>query len=380
MTRRRFVQLKSILRFDDPLRRDSNDPLSPIRHLFEEFNLKLRQVYEPSEYLTIDEQLLEFHGRVKFKQYIASKPGRFGIKIFWLCCAETFYFLNGIIYIGRGSYETGQNVTTAGVSLHLMKPYLNTGRNLTGDNWFTSAELCDTLRSSRISYVGTLRNNNRCIPQAAKATENRTKKDTRVYYDDNGTVLVSFWDKGTKPVLLLDTFNPTVPVPDVGEKPSTVKFYNETKSGVDVADKRVRGLSCKRKCRRWPFAIFSNMVDVAGNNGSILYYSRRLNVVQKSEQHYTFLKNCGYQLIDAHIRRRIINDTSLAKSTKAAIHDLGYEIQSQSLQPIRLQKSKRCSFCPYSRDRKTFICCTKCSKTICNEHRSYFCIDCEKSS
>ena len=188
---------------------------------------------------------------------------------------------------------------------------------------------------------------------------NRQKKDTRVFYDDQGGILVSFWDKGTKPVLLLDTCNRIVPVPDVGEKPCTVKLYNETKSGFDVADKRVRGLSCKRKCRRWPFAIFSNMVDVAGNNGAILHYNKHPNIVQKSEQHYTFLKNCGYQLIDAHIKRRIIIETGISKKSKAAIQDLGYEVrdQSPSLHPIRLQKSKRCSFCPYSRDRKTFVCC-----------------------
>ena len=65
------MQLKLILRFDDLL--------SPIRHLFEEFNKKLGRAYEPSEFLTIDEQLLEFQGRVKFQQYIASKPGKFAL-------------------------------------------------------------------------------------------------------------------------------------------------------------------------------------------------------------------------------------------------------------------------------------------------------------
>ena len=44
--------------------------------------IHLRQPFEPSANLTVDEQLVEFHGRVRFKQYIDSKPGKFGIKTF----------------------------------------------------------------------------------------------------------------------------------------------------------------------------------------------------------------------------------------------------------------------------------------------------------
>ena len=44
--------------------------------------IHLRQRFEPSTNLTVDEQLVEFHGRVRFRQYIDSKPGKFGIKTF----------------------------------------------------------------------------------------------------------------------------------------------------------------------------------------------------------------------------------------------------------------------------------------------------------
>jgi len=132
MARKRFLLIKSLLRFDDPLRRDRDDPLAPIRTVFEQFITRLRQFYVPCPYLTIDEQLLEFHGRVKFKQYMSSKPGKFGIKIFWLCDAESFYMLNGFVYIGVGSVVPGEGVTSHSVSMRLMQPFLNTGRHLTG--------------------------------------------------------------------------------------------------------------------------------------------------------------------------------------------------------------------------------------------------------
>ena len=206
------MEIKSNLRFDDRLRRDRSDPLAPIRQVFETFNAFLRQPFEPSANLTVDKQLVEFHGRVRFRQYIASKPGKFGIKIFWLCCADTFYALNGAIYIGVGSIYPGQSVTSLDVTMHLMKPYLNSGRNLTADNWFSSGELVEKLKENKTFFVCTVRQDSRSVAAVAKSTAARIKKDTRVFYNDQGTALVSFWDKKNKPVLLLDSFHRVVPI------------------------------------------------------------------------------------------------------------------------------------------------------------------------
>lgn len=381
MTVKRFMQIKSILRFDDPLRRDRSDSLAPCRFLFDNFNKKLSSIYTPSEYLTIDEQLLEFHGNIKFKQYIASKPGKFGIKIIWVCDAKSYYMLNGIIYIGKGTLEPNQNLTTKGVTLHLMKPFLNTGRHLTADNWFSSIELVDELKKHRTTFIGTVRNNNRGIPPVAKSTVGRNRKDNKIYHDENGTMLVSFWDKGTKPVLLFDSFHPYINLPEINQKSSTVMEYNATKSGVDIADKLIRGYSCKRKCRRWPFSIFSNMIDIATNNGSIIFHEKNKLNHGKSNKHYTFLVNAAYQLIDEEIKRRIFINKNIKTTTKEAMLNLGYAEASlgETANPPaqRLQKSKRCNFCETKKDRKTYICCSNCQKPMCNDHRSLHCITCQ---
>ena len=62
----RFLQIKRVLRFDDPARRNRQDPLAPVREMFTQFSDILRNFYEPSADLTVDEQLLEYHGRLKF--------------------------------------------------------------------------------------------------------------------------------------------------------------------------------------------------------------------------------------------------------------------------------------------------------------------------
>ena len=158
MSRERFCALKSALRFDDPVRRNSDDPLAPIRYVFEVFVSKLRRFVVAGPYLTVDEQLVEFHGRVRFKQYIGSKPGKFGIKIFWVCDAASGYCLNGLVYIGKNAVSeivaANSNSVPESVVIQLCQPFLGKGQNITADNWFTSFSLIQRLREQSTTFSG----------------------------------------------------------------------------------------------------------------------------------------------------------------------------------------------------------------------------------
>ena len=83
MSYERFTQIKSCLRFDDTRRRNRDDKLAPVSSVVEHMNRVLHEIYIPSSFLVVDEMLVEYHGRVAFKQYIPTKPGKFGIKIYW---------------------------------------------------------------------------------------------------------------------------------------------------------------------------------------------------------------------------------------------------------------------------------------------------------
>ena len=177
MSEQRFKQIKGSLRFDDPLRRDTTDRLAPIRFIFNLVTNSFKDYVEASENVTIDEQLLEFHGRVHFRQYISSKPGRFGIKIYWLTESLSSYCLAGFIYIGADSIpanvvEESSSIAEATVWL-LMKHFIGKGRNLTEDNWFTTLPHVDRLKENQTTYVGTCRNSRRDVPPVVKSTANR---------------------------------------------------------------------------------------------------------------------------------------------------------------------------------------------------------------
>jgi hypothetical protein len=242
MSEERFIAIKSCLRFDDKLRRNPNDKLAPVRETVELFNAALAYVYEPNALLTIDEMLVEYHGRVGFKQYIPSKPGKFGIKIFWIVEAETSIPLKCLVYVGSNTLSASElehaSSMPEAVVYHLAQPWLNRGYNITLDNFFTSKALGDRLLKEKTTIVGTIRQNRREIPPKAKSTSGRVKGDTHYFYTDTST-LASFWDKKKSPVLLYSTMHDG-PQQRESNKPEVVLFYNQTKSGVDTLDKLVR--------------------------------------------------------------------------------------------------------------------------------------------
>ena len=58
------------------------------------------------------------------------------------------------------------------------------------------------------------------------------------------------------------------------KKPETVKFYNKTKGGVDVADQIARQYSVKAGTHGWPVAVLYSVLDLASINAFVLYKKR----------------------------------------------------------------------------------------------------------
>lgn len=85
MSLERFQFLLRHLRFDNKSNRperQKTDKLAAVRDLFELFISNCKANYTPSEYTTVDETLPGFRGKCNFRQYIPSKPEKYGIKLF----------------------------------------------------------------------------------------------------------------------------------------------------------------------------------------------------------------------------------------------------------------------------------------------------------
>ena len=84
MSRKRFKIISQVLRFDDKetrsLRR-SKDRLAPIRDVWDAWVPTLSKNFIPYEHVIVDEQLIAFRGRCSFRQFMKSKPAKYGIKV-----------------------------------------------------------------------------------------------------------------------------------------------------------------------------------------------------------------------------------------------------------------------------------------------------------
>jgi len=274
MARDRFLQIMKYLRFDVKSTRSlrlQEDKFALVSTMWKDFVDNCQRCYNPNTNLTVDEQLLSTKSRCPFQQYMANKPDKFGIKLWMLVDNETKYFVNGFPYLGRDPERRTTNLGTH-VVMKLMSPFFNNGHNVTTDNFFTSLELARQLKSKGTSIVGTLRGNRREMPPINSLR--LAYHETKCFMESScNASLTVYQAKRKKHVAILSTLHTSgISVQTEGKKkPETILFYNKTKCGVDVLDAMIRMYSTKSPSRRWPLAIFYNILDIALINSWIIY-------------------------------------------------------------------------------------------------------------
>lgn len=93
-------------RFDDSVARKSTpnkvnvDRLGYVRDVVENLRRNFKRLYNPPQYITIDERMVRFRGRCIFKIYMKSKPARYGLKI-WAISAPNGYLIDFDLYTGN---------------------------------------------------------------------------------------------------------------------------------------------------------------------------------------------------------------------------------------------------------------------------------------
>lgn len=374
MSLERFRFLIRHIRFDNKRTREDRqkiDKLAAIREMFEIFVTNCKNNYTPSEYTTVDEMLAGFKGKCNFRQYIPSKPNKYGIKIFALVDAKMFYTQNLEVYVGKqpdgpfANSNSGQAIVE-----RMVEPIVNSGRNVTVDNWFTSIELCESLLEKKLTVVGTIKKNKRQIPREFVEGKNRSVGSSMFGFHKNGT-LVSFIPKKGKNVLMISTMHDDDTIDVNTGKPEMIMMYNDTKGGVDVVDKLCAGYDCARATRRWPMVIFYRLLNVAGTNAFVVFNSNNpdANMLRRH-----FLENLSFALIEDHVKRRLtIQQTP--RTTQMRIREI-LNIKSEAQPQDEEKLYGRCTYCGTKKSRKTKYKCKKCTKFMCLEHINAICGDC----
>lgn len=385
MPKRRFEFLLVVLRFDDATMRqekqDQGDPVPHISTIFNKFIENSQSAFSLGTNVTIDEMLVGFRGRCKFKIYMPKKPARYGIKIMCLTDARNNYFFNAYIYSGKGSdsislseSEKKLKIPTQAV-IRLSKPIQKSNRNITADNWFSSIEVVQELQSRGLTYVGTLRKNQAEIPLCFQADKKR-EVNSSLYGFSNKTTIVSYVPKQSKSVILISSMHHTKSTDITSGKPEIIEFYNSTKGGVDTLDKKVANYSPSRRTQRWPMAIFFALLDVSTVNAYILYGSYKdTPTIERAD----FLKQLARSLTLPQWKRRMEN-LKLPRELRMAISKLcgntEETVTENDPHPDRLEKKTTCYLCPPKLKRKTQYVCVCCQQAICLQCAKKICAEC----
>lgn len=354
MPRNRFRELKKFLRFDSKATRSERlqtDKFCMASWILHRFVHNSQKCYTPTENLCADEQLFPTKVRCRFIQYMPSKPDKFGIKFFILAEVDSKYCLNVLPYLGKDDQRVEQLGTH--VVMTLMEPYFGLGYNITTDNFFTNKLLAEKLLARKTSIVGTIRAHRRELPPMPVLRLHESA------FHENGKLnLVAYRAKTSKTVHLLSTMHEGAYCePDGKRKPESVLYYNKTKCGVDILDSMCRMMSTKAACRRWPLAVFYNILDLAGINSWIVYRKATGSRISRR----TFL----FQLCEELTKVGIVTRT---KETKGDMDFVDTKLATR----VNCQVKVNCN------RNRTSTLCSKCDLPVCGPCLANVCRKCDK--
>jgi hypothetical protein len=263
----------------------------------------------------------------------------------------------------------------------LVHPWINTGRTITTDNYFTSAELAEDLLGVQTTLVGTIRRNKREIPGELQPNTHRPEQSSMFCFDRQLT-LVSYVPKKSHAVILLSSLHHDQTVVDEEKKkPEIILYYNNTKGGVDHMDQMVQTYSCKRKTKRWPMTFFFNILDVGALAAFVVWTTKNPQWNEKKNyRRRLFLMELGYDLVQSHLDRRRHQPQALQKNVRIAIQAIGLTVTTSqpTIAPTATVK-QRCHLCPRERDRKVVTHCSSCNAPCCPDHHRVLCTMCSET-
>nr|XP_023659233.1 piggyBac transposable element-derived protein 4-like isoform X2 [Paramormyrops kingsleyae]XP_023659235.1 piggyBac transposable element-derived protein 4-like isoform X2 [Paramormyrops kingsleyae] len=380
-----FCKCTNSIRFDKwkKCERRQKDELAEIQPVWDKWVEQLPLMYNPGSSVTVGERLVGYKGHCSFRQYMPSKPKKYGIKIWTACDAASSYAWNMQIYTGKG--KGGISEKNQGMRVVLDMTQGLSGHNITCDNFFTSYNLGQELLKRNMTMVGTVKPSKSELPPELSTLKDRKVKSSEFLFTDN-TTLVSYVPRKGKNVMLMSTQHREGRISDrEDKKPEMILHYNATKGGVDNLDRLVACYSCHRKVTRWPLAIFYNMMDISAYNAFVIWLAIKPDWEKSNynKRWRLFLEELGRELVFPHIQGREV--IPRAPAAAMMIRKIRVDVVGTSgagcNPPVPSAAAggvmkNRCQDCPPSKDTKTISMCTTCNRLICVKHRVKLCFGC----
>lgn len=278
MTVNRFGWLLSHVHLNDnillPGRNSPNfDKLYKVRPLLD----KIQENFDPSCSLAIDESIIKFKGRSSIKQYLPKKPTKRGYKV-WTLADKSGYCYRYEIYTGKVGNQVTKNLGEKVVN-NLTTDLHGKEHKIYFDNYFTSVNLIENLKSRQINACGVVAKTRKNLP-------NFRQKMIRGEYESfvsNTGITATKWMDNREVHILSNFHNPhdQLTVQRRSKQgtsmtvacPSSIVDYNNNMNSVDKFDQLLNNYKLDRRSKKWWHRIMFHFFDASVINAYIIYYT-----------------------------------------------------------------------------------------------------------
>ena len=303
MSKHRFLDILDvfhIIRFEENI--DSSDRLIPLNI----FHNNMKKFYYPQKELTIDESVVSWQGQLYFRQNVANKKHKFGIKIHTL--TET----NGLVlkihmHVCSSAVEARNNITYDQIVYKLLSDFQGKGHVIFLDETFTNYPLVKNLLEKKIHTTGMLkkfRTDNPFNVINAKLKRGEIFQQ----FSPEGICVMKYYDK--EPVFMISSEHSaimktiTIGKKDI-EKPKIFLDYNLVMDDVKKTDQFLMYYPCEPiRLFKWPPRLGIHIFHIIMYNSYILFnhFYRNLELLEFRESVIRALLNAEV-LDNFHINR-----------------------------------------------------------------------------
>ncbi len=244
-----------------------------------EFNKNFQQYWIPYKYMSVDECMIAFKGRVSFKQFLPSKPIKYGIKKYALCDIAG-YMYSFFTYKGQKSLRSTKSVATIVQDFANDMPQDDQTRVLVFDNYYSSLKLSKSLMEKNVLHICTVRSNRPAqlfANHLQKQVSDKQREYTWLVYKNQ---LAAYAYVDSKRCNFLSNYSPSrlTNITNKVAKPQVVDDYNKGMGGVDKCDSFIgKYLPFPHKKNKWSRALFFHNIKTALVNSWLIYKSYEMS-------------------------------------------------------------------------------------------------------
>lgn len=325
MERDRFLAVWTCLHLVDELdpNTDKTDKLYKVRPMLNLLLPRFRYFYAPHQHLSLDEGMIPSKNRLAIKQYVKSKPIKWGIKAYMICDSNNGYILNTEIYTGQKENQILEIGVVGNVVYRLVTSadLHNKNHVLVMDRFYNSVTLFDYLYIQLGTLaVGTVLTNRKYFPKEI-ASKKKMPRGQSHYKCHNNIVCLVWMDQ--RPIHFVSNYHN----PENGgviqrrlkdgtavdvTAPQICIDYNNYMGGCDNNDQMAR-INKSRRHYRWPRRLTVKFFFWACYNAYILmdYYNPHNRAGKRYRTFGAFMTDICLQLVGDYrtsaVRRSILN-------------------------------------------------------------------------